>query len=153
MKLNHDEARILGKKILEYNFHHALWFKKRLEQALFREDGSMRISPAQLNILWAIRDFGIDTLPQLSAFLITSKSSLSITMTKMVKEGYLCKKMPVEGDDRRKVYFYVTNQGSKLLDSIEKKGVESLAAFCQTLSPAQVQTLDNCLHQLSQIYR
>lgn len=148
-----DEANLLAKKLLDYHFHHALWFKKRMEHTFLGENGAVKVSPSQLSILWAIRDFGISTLPQLSEFLLTSKSSLSITITKMVNEGYLCKKTPADGDDRRKVYFYVTNKGSKLLDSIEKKSIESIGAFCQTLCPAEAQIIDTSLHQLSQILR
>ena len=147
------EAKQLARKMLDFNFHHALWFKKQLEHIVLFEDENTKISPQKLNILWAINDLGISTLPQLSSFLLTSKSSLSITITKMVKEGYISKEMPAPGGDRRKIYFYTTQKGRELLLNIEKQSIDSLAAFCQTLNRMEAHTLESSLHQLSQIYK
>lgn len=151
--MKNDEARALAQKMLDFNFHHALWFKKQLDRVMLFNDDTINITAAKLRILMAISAFDLNTLPALSCFLLTSKSSLSITITKMVKEGYLRKEMPAIGEDGRKIYFHITALGIELLHSIEKKSISALSEFCRELDDSEAKQLETGLHQLSQIYK
>lgn len=61
-----------------------------------------------------------NTISELSKFMHISKSTLSIIMSKMIKKGYLIKTYPAEYDDKRKIYFSLSEEGKKLLEYAQK---------------------------------
>ena len=74
------------------------------------------ITKTQATILKIIQTFGEITISQLEKILPTSKSSLSITLNRLLDGGYV--KRTKDECDRRVVYFIVTEKGIKAVEKI-----------------------------------
>ena len=80
-----------------------------------RQDSAL--TRVQLRIIRDLRLMDHPTLSALEALLGTSKSSLSITLSKLEKRGYI--RVEKDPQDGRIVYWYPTEQGQQEADRLE----------------------------------
>jgi DNA-binding MarR family transcriptional regulator len=84
---------------------------------LEQTDEFKALTEHQLQLIFCVSVMKINTISQLSGFLNSSNSTLSITISKLVEQGYLEKIYPEMGSDGRFVYI---NPTEKTLDMLEK---------------------------------
>jgi DNA-binding MarR family transcriptional regulator len=84
-------------------FNH--WIKERyLNEFNINGKGNQPLTNQQFCILKAVEDITDCTISKLENEMHVSRSSLSIGVSKLVKEGYIRRQYPNEEDDRRKMY-------------------------------------------------
>ena len=66
-------------------------------------------------ILTFIENFGYGSVSMFEKHMHLSKSSISLTLNKMVKSGYLYKSSPENDEDKRKIHFYITDKGREAI--------------------------------------
>ena len=72
----------------------------------------------------------LDTVSALSARLHVSKSSLSLMLSKLEAGGFLQKRAAKEGDDGRRIYISLTEQGkAAVMEMIERLTETAAVAF------------------------
>ena len=106
-------AQILAKKLLDFQIQWGQWNKNMVGQ-VFNVNGKNNIylTFQQFIILMLVHKMDINTVSQMANLLNLSKSSLSLTLSKMEQENLL-KKIPApKGDDGRKVYLCITDRKS-----------------------------------------
>ena len=106
---------------------------------VFNINGKNNISLTfqQFIILTLVHKMEINTISQLAALLNLSKSSLSLTLSKMEQENLLKKTPAPKGDDGRKVYLCITQKGLSALEEREQKTLDFFIEYCQNLTQEQ----------------
>jgi len=92
------------------------------------------ITQKQYHILVCIKNFGLDTITKLEKFLNSSSSTLSISISRLVKEGYLYKVPPSKEEDGRIIYIKLTKKG---LDILEEKKIKMKEVFVMYINSLQ----------------
>lgn len=75
----------------------------------------------QCHLLICISAFKCNTITKLENYLGSSGSTVSITVSKLVKGGYVIKEHPGENDDGRLVYLKLSQKGVDALKDIEQR--------------------------------
>ncbi|WMI81122.1 MarR family winged helix-turn-helix transcriptional regulator [Anaerotignum sp. MB30-C6] len=149
-------SEVRGKEIaaliINLNVNLVCWSRLHLEQIFStngKEEGKLTIQ--QFNILIYIRDFGINTVSEISKAFCLSKSSTSLTISKMVAKGYLIKEAPEEGDDGRKIYFHLTEKGHASLQETESTIMEVAGQHFDSFDAEKRKTLFNHLYMINHL--
>ena len=152
--MEEEVSRRLAKKMLDFQIQWGQWHKN-LSKHMFNINGKNNISLTvqQFIILMFIHKMNINTVSEMSCLLNLSKSSLSLTLSKMEQENLLKKTVWVEGDDGRKVYFSATKKGILALEERQKRVLEFFTEFCEGLSQEQKQDLETGIEKLSRVLK
>lgn len=148
---------ISGKKIAELiiylNVNLVCWSRMHLEQVFSSngkgEEGKLTVQ--QFHILLYIRDFGINTVSEISEAFCLSKSSTSLTISKMVAKGYLVKETPIKGDDGRKIYFHLTDKAYTALQATESNLMEVAGRYFDSFDEETRRTLCSHLNTINHL--
>lgn len=152
--MRETSAQILAKKMLDFQIQLSQWNKNIINQVFnINGKGNIDLTLQQFIILMLVHKMDINTVSQLANLLNLSKSSLSLTLSKMEQENLL-KKMPApKGDDGRKVYLCVTKKGSAVLKEREQKTLQFFIEYCENLSQEQKQDLELGIEKLSHVLK
>jgi len=93
--------------------------------SILKEDKQYReifksLTRTRYKILQSISGLNLDTVSKLEEHLCSSGSSVSIAISKLVKEGYLYKEYPSADDDGRVVYIRLTDKGNDIIYDAKK---------------------------------
>ena len=107
------DAKDMYIKLFNFSVNMAVWHTTHFEN-YFNINGKNNegLTLHQFRIISAIFYAKMNTISQMENIFGISKSSLSITIKKLEKEGYIVKKSGVEYDGR-KVFIEVTEKGIK----------------------------------------
>ncbi|NLK36587.1 MAG: MarR family transcriptional regulator [Epulopiscium sp.] len=151
--LQKKDAYDLARMMCEFYLKLARWSKSYyLKNFNINGKGNYAITMRQFQILILLYDLGVETISELSELLAISKSSLSLTISKMVSEGYIRREMPSTTEDGRRVFFYVTEKGLQVLDESKNLMIESLSQYYSTLTEEQKEDLIIGLEKLGNVY-
>lgn len=129
-------SRELAEKLVAFNIRLGHW-KAQVYDKEFNINGKGKNKPEltsrQFGILFLIYHYKLNTVSQLVEEINISKSSVSLTVTKLTEEGYLRKKAPKKGEDGRKVYIEITPKGKKSLEKLTETIVDVFDMFYRTL--------------------
>ncbi|MDL2248724.1 winged helix DNA-binding protein [Tyzzerella sp. OttesenSCG-928-J15] len=79
--------------------------------------GPGEVGEKQFVILFCITCLNITTITELATYTNQSTGSMSITISKLVDSGHLCKSRRLgENEDKRRVYYEATQKGMALLE-------------------------------------
>ncbi len=92
------------------------------------------MSFGQFHILNNIALSQTKTVGDLAQTLGVSQSTISTTVSGLVKEGYLYKKRANKGEDGRKIYFYITEKGAEEMQLIYDKMLYVFENYFNSLS-------------------
>lgn len=106
---------------------------KSAKLSVLRKD----VSDRQFTILCALQYGKKNTVSELAKMLQISKSTLSIIMGKMIKKGYLLKTHPQDDEDKRKIYFSVSESGKKILDEVQKSNLNEMKYLYSKMNEEQ----------------
>lgn len=118
---------------------------KSAKLSVLRKD----VSDRQFTILCALQYGEKNTVSELAKMLQISKSTLSIIMGKMIKKGYLLKTHPEEDDDKRKIYFSVSDSGRKILDEVQKSNINEMKYLYSKMNEEQRKNMEKAYELLS----
>ena len=145
-----DLSQDLAKKILNFQILWGQWNKSVVNQVFnINGKGNSNLTLQQFIILMLVHRVDIKSVSQMACLLNLSKSSLSLTLSKMEKEGLLQKMPPPKGDDGRKVYLCVTQKGISALKESEQKTLQFFVEYCHILSQQQREDLQIGIEKLS----
>lgn len=102
----------------------------------------------QFYIIHCIRDLGCDTVSKLENHLSSSGSTVSITVSKLVKDGYIYKKYPSGGDDGRLVFLNVTEKGDRIFECMEEKIKNAFVLYFNGFSDEEKSIMNNSVEHL-----
>lgn len=152
-RLDKQEAIILARQMMEFNLKMAQWNKSYFYKNFnINGKGNSPITLRQFHLLLMLHELKVDTLSQLADFFQLSKSSLSLTISKLVKEGYIRKEHPDSTDDGRKMYFYATPKGIEALEYVKNQIVETLSSYYEQLDEEKKEDLKIGLDRLGNVY-
>lgn len=88
------------------------------------------ISERQMEMLARIFLLNQSNITVLAEKMFLSKSTVSIIMNKLIKKGLVTRNYPKEDQDKRKVFFYITDEGRRILNLVsEAKVAEMLEGY------------------------
>jgi len=91
-------------------------------------------------------------LSDLQKELNVSSSSLSIGVSKLVKEGYLTRTYPSEEEDRRKIYLSITPKGADVLMEVHKNVLFVFEEFYENLSDDKKKDFEEGINKLKKVF-
>lgn len=147
-----DLSQELAKKMLDFQIQWGQWNKNMINQ-VFNINGKSNINLTlqQFIILMLVHKMDITSVSQMAYLLNLSKSSLSLTLSKMEKENLLQKIPAPKGEDGRRVYLCVTQKGISALEEREQKTLQFFVDYCESLSQQQREDLKMGIEKLSHV--
>lgn len=132
------EANVVATQMFEL-YENILLYKSKLLNKNFKVNalGSGEISERQFLILLISGCYGVNTITQIARVLRQTTGSISIIISKLVKNGYMKKEYPKAPDDKRKVFFSLTSKGSGTLREMMRHFLKEIMSFYNERSPAQ----------------
>lgn len=148
-----EESKQLAAQIMNFNLSFIQWSKNSFDNN-FNINGknNFSLTVRQFHILAVIHNWGITTISEMVEFTGISKSSLSLTITKLEKGGYVTKECHRNKEDGRKVYLSVTTKGLEAIGEAHKRLMESFHVFYESLSPEKQQDLKEGIDKLSNVF-
>ncbi len=119
----------IAKELIALNTNIFLWNREHIEKS-FNINGKTKegeLTVRQFHVLTFIKNGGMHTVSEISNWLNISKSSMSIMISKLEKNGYLRKEQAPDTDDGRKMYFYLTEKGMTAVAEAEERVLETVA--------------------------
>ena len=110
-----------------------------------KEEGYIGLTRVQFNLLYIIKTLGKTTISTIVKATDTSKSSISITLTKLEKEGLIKRIEPEKNEDKRLVYVSLTKLGEEKLDIAEKAFKAKFLNFYNDLDKSKKQSLNKLI--------
>ncbi len=126
-------------------------WRLRKKKNNFRSASEHKISQRQFKILVSIEFAGINTVSDLAKAMALSKSTMSIITTKMIKSGYIEKKRPTISQDKRQVFFKVTETGFNILKAQTEKNIAVFRDFYNEISESQRENFRNGVKLLREL--
>ena len=143
----------LMSKFIEFHFKMAMWNANILKSEFnVNGRGEPELSLRRFMILYVARMKKEVTITELEHVMSISKSSLSITISKLVEDGLLVKKTPKAGQDGRKVYITISKKGIKSLSAAQNKLTDIFSQFYNSLNENQKKNLIIGIESLSGIF-
>lgn len=138
--MDKQESKELAEKLVAFNIRLGHW-KAQVYDKEFNVNGKgkdkLDLTSRQFGILFLIYHYKLRTVSDLVREINISKSSVSLTVSKLAEEGYLRKKQPRKGEDGRKVNIEITAKGKRSVDELTEKIVAVLDRFYTTLNEEQ----------------
>lgn len=114
--------------------------------------GNRDLTGRQFSILVMVHALGCCTISDLEQQLNVSSSSLSIVVSKLVKEGYLQRTYPSEEEDRRKTYISLTQKGMSVLTEAYERIIKVFGEFYSNLDEKKQKDFEEGLEKLNAIF-
>lgn len=128
---NVDE--VINKLMLSYSSLVGL-ISRAMENDKGENSKNTGLTKSQFSLLQLISSLEKATVSTLVAVTGTSKSSTSLTLTKMENDGYI-KRVPADGDDdKRKVYIVLTEKGKSVYKTSSDNFLKKFNEFYDSLS-------------------
>lgn len=114
--------------------------------------GNCNLTGRQFTILVIVHEFKCCTISDLEKELNVSSSSLSIVVSKLVKEGYLQRQYPSEEEDRRKTYISLTQKGMSVLIEAYERIITVFGDFYCKLDEQKQKDFKEGLEKLNAVF-
>lgn len=149
---SNDEIEKIGSKIALF-FSNFIEVSKDLCKGEFNINGNNNsLTKNQFFILIAINTYKYDTVSKLEKFLHSSGSTVSITISKLVKNGYLYKVYPSGDEDGRIIYIKLTEKGENILKTTQERVKFLFKKFIESLEEEQRCTLEDAMDLLLSVF-
>lgn len=101
------------------------------------------LTRTQAEILKVVESLERVTISQLGKIMHTSKSSISITVSRMEAYGYVTRYKDDDEADGRKTFLCITEKGKTALNEISKKLLEGFAVYYKSMKEEDKESLKN----------
>lgn len=148
-----EDSRVLAEKLFAFNFQLAHWNSCYYNKE-FNVNGrsGLSLTARQFGLLLMTDKMGVATVTQFEEILGLSKSSLSLTISKLEREGYLQKEQHKNAEDGRKVFFSLTEKGKAELDRVNQRMIQIFEAFYNSLNSRQKRDLKIGIEKLDGVF-
>lgn len=153
--MKHIHGKEIAQELIALNTNIFLWNREHIEKS-FNINGKAKegeLTVRQFHVLTFIKNGGMHTVSEISNWLNISKSSMSIMISKLEKNGYLRKEQADHADDGRKMYFYLTKKGLAAIQEAEERVLEIVAACFSSLDPEKKKEFYAHLQELNRILK
>lgn len=153
MSTTHNKK--IAEELIALNTNIFLWNREHIEKS-FNINGKTKegeLTIRQFHILTFIKNGGIHTVSEISNWFNISKSSMSIMISKLEKNGYLRKEQASDTDDGRKMYFYLTEKGMTAVTEAEERVLETVAGCFSSLDEEKQEKVYTHLQELNRILK
>ena len=149
-----ENATDLAMGLLNFNLQLGCWFAGNLRNHFnINGKGNIEISMRQFQILMALQHHNVDNISGLENIFNISKSSLSLTISKMENTGLLYKEHYPEDKDRRTVHLRLTSKGEEITKKFFEAICISFTDFYGTLDDAQRENMKIGIEKLSKVFK
>ncbi len=107
----------------------------------------------QFRILCNLYFFNNSAIPTLSHILGVSQSSLSTAIKSLTEYGYLKKERPRDGEDARKIYFYITEKGEYSVQQTMDKLYQVFIKIYDTLTEEAKENMHKGLECMYEVFQ
>ncbi len=143
----------LCNKFLTFLFHLKCWMNANyMKKFNINGKGDFELTERQFEILITLKFLNNGTISDLEEKLHVTSSSLSTTISKMVKLGYIERSFPQGQEDRRKTYLNITEKGLHTIDDVYEKLIHAIDYFYETLKDDQKSSFSEGVDKLFQIF-
>ncbi len=147
------DTKELARNLMKFNLKFGHWSFNNYDKEFNKNGkGNLDLTLRQYSILMILRDMPVSTISQLQELLHISKSSLSLTISKLVDGGYLVKQYPDNQDDGRKVYIFITQKGNEALEEADTRVVDLFVKFYESLDKEKKENLKDAIEKLTAIF-
>ena len=148
-----ENTRVLAKQFLDFHLKFGCWNAQNTRNH-FNLNGknANELSMRQFQILLLLYETKLETVSGLEEVLKISKSSLSLTISKMEKLGFITKSQYPDDADRRTVHIKVTPKGVEILKKFYEIVYETFDGFYMSLDTAQKENLKTGIEKLSKVF-
>ena len=134
---NFDEVSELAFKFFVFFMCFAEYYDSILKKNLSMSKNFNELSKNRFYILSCIKYLALDTVSKLEEYTNLSGPSVSITVSRLVKGGFLYKEYPKENDDGRKVFIRLTEKGLKSMEELKKNTFSVLKIYFDEFSEGE----------------
>lgn len=143
----------LGEKLVNFMAKFEHWNSNHFGKQFDKNGKSeFELTHRKYTILFLMQKINIATVSEFETMTCISKSSLSLTLAKLVEDGYISKQEPMGDEDGRKVFFHITPKG---IDAYNK-ACEALDVmfneFYDSLSANQKMDLKEGIEKLNNVF-
>lgn len=143
----------LCNKFLTFLFHLKCWMNANyMKKFNINGKGDFELTERQFEILITLKFLNNGTISDLEEKLHVTSSSLSTTISKMVKLGYIKRSYPKGHEDRRKTYLNITDKGINIIDDVHKRLIHAIDYFYETLKDDQKRFFSDGIDKLVKIF-
>lgn len=140
-------------KFLKFVFHLKCWMNANyMKKFNINGKGDFALTERQFEILITLKFLNNGTISDLEDKLHVTSSSLSTTISKMVKLGYIERTFPQGEEDRRKTYLNISEKGTKVIDDMRKTIIKAIDYFYESLKEDQKKSFSEGVDKLVQIF-
>lgn len=139
-----EEIKQIALKVMKIQMCMIRWHMAHMSD-LFDVNGKKTdtLTRTQMEILKIIESVQNVTISQLGKIMHISKSSLSITVSRMEAYGYVTRYKDNGEVDGRKIFLSITEKGKSALSSISKKMLEGFALYFKSMREEDKENLKN----------
>lgn len=146
-------SKKIAELLIDLNGNWVRWGRIHLDQ-VFSSNGKGdegKFTIQQFHILMHISKMGLNTVSDISNAMCLSKSSTSLSITKLVDKGFLKKEPPSANDDGRKIYFHLTEKGHTAMKVTESALMDIASAYFDSFNDETKMMLCNHLNAINQL--
>ena len=129
-----EEINQIALKVMKIQMCMIRWHMKYMAD-LFDVNGKKAdtLTRTQMEILKIVESIPQLTVSQLGKIMHISKSSISITVSRMEAYGYVIRYKDNDEADGRKTFLEITEKGKTAVDKISKKMLEGFALYYKSM--------------------
>ena len=143
MRINSEDE--LVKKVFSVQAAFIKLMATSVKKKSHNDDDVMGLTSVQFKLLCGIRSVEKMTVTDLADLSQTSKSSISLTLTKLEKDGFI-KRIPAEtDDDKRRVYMTLTEKGISATQKAQENFIRHFWEFYNSLTQEKRVILENLI--------
>ncbi|MDD3571118.1 MAG: MarR family transcriptional regulator [Lachnospiraceae bacterium] len=137
-----EDINEIALKVLEIQVYMIRWHMKYMAD-IFDVNGKKTdtLTRTQTEILKVVESIGRVTVSQLGKIMHTSKSSISITVSRMENYGYITRYKDDDESDGRKTFLCITEKGKIALMEISNKMLECFAVYYKSMKEEDKESL------------
>ncbi|MGE4213667.1 MAG: MarR family winged helix-turn-helix transcriptional regulator [Anaerotignaceae bacterium] len=139
-----EDINQIALKVMKIQMCMIRWHMQHMSE-LFDVNGKKTdtLTRTQMEILKIIESIQQVTVSQLGQIMHISKSSISITVSRMEAYGYVTRYKDNDEEDGRKTFLSITQKGKIALKDINKKMLEGFAVYYKSMKEEDKEYLKN----------
>lgn len=153
--MSNTQNKKIAKELITLNMNIFWWNWEHIEKS-FNINGKTNegeLTIRQFHVLSFIKNSHMRTISEIARWMRISKSSMSIMISKLEKNGYLRKEQAANTDDGRKMYFYLTEKGMAAVAEAEERVLDNVADCFAALDTEKQENIYAHLQELNQILK
>ena len=145
---NKEEIKVLVESLFDFGSYIGQYIRDKFN---INGKNNCELSMRQFRILMALYKLNVDSISQLEDTFKISKSSLSLTISKMEKSGLIYKEHNPEDSDKRTVHIKLTPKGIELIEKFNDTIYNVFLDFYNSLDSSRQNDLKTGIKYLKNV--